>query len=73
MKITLKNLIPALAGCLFLAPDASACAVCFTGAQDTLWAYYVTAFLLTCLPFLMVGSALYWLYCRNRAFDETPE
>lgn len=73
MKNTTKRLFAAVGALLVLASDASACAVCFTGETDSLWAYYVTAILLTCLPLAMIGGASYWLIRRSRAADAPAE
>ena len=73
MRTLTGRLLTAIGGLLFFASDASACAVCFTGETDSLWAYYVTAILLTCLPLAMIGGASYWLIRRCRAVDAPAE
>ncbi|MBL4824311.1 MAG: hypothetical protein MK515_07010 [SAR324 cluster bacterium] len=46
-----------------LAPGiVQACAVCFSGTEETLEAFYVTTIFLTLLPFVMLASIGYWLY-----------
>jgi hypothetical protein len=51
---------------LGLAPRlASACAVCFSGRDETRAAFLLTSILLSALPLLMIGSLVWWL--RRRA------
>ena len=45
---------------------AFSCAVCFSGTEESLQAYYLTTALLTLLPVLMVASIGYWIYRKHR-------
>lgn len=56
-----------------MVPDpALACAICFSGAEDTLVAFYTTALLLTLLPFALIGGIGFWFYRRTKARDPGP-
>jgi len=53
--------------CLILIPSISnACAVCFSGKEETLEAFYITTVLLTLLPILMLALIGIWLYRKYR-------
>ena len=53
---------------------ASACAVCFSGRDETRLAYVLTTVLLTALPLALLGGFLWWLRRRARALEcETQE
>jgi len=43
-----------------------ACAVCFSGKEESLEAFYLTTVLLTLLPLVMLSSIGYWLYRQYR-------
>ena len=45
---------------------AYSCAVCFTGSEESLQAYYLTTVFLTLLPVLMLASIGYWIYRKHR-------
>tara|TARA_B100000579_G_C22708520_1_gene793340 strand:+ start:256 stop:462 length:207 start_codon:yes stop_codon:yes gene_type:complete len=45
---------------------AQACAVCFSGREETLEAFYLTTVFLTLLPLVMLSSIGYWLYHKYR-------
>ncbi len=45
---------------------ASACAVCFSGTDETRMAFMLTTIFLTALPLAMVGSFAFWLRGRWR-------
>ncbi|MBS1255249.1 MAG: hypothetical protein MAG581_01049 [Deltaproteobacteria bacterium] len=45
---------------------AYSCAVCFSGTEETLQAYYLTTVFLTLLPVLLLASIGYWLYRKHR-------
>ena len=45
---------------------AFSCAVCFSGTEESLQAYYLTTALLTLLPVLMVVSIGYWIYRKHK-------
>ena len=51
---------------LFLPRAANACAVCFSGSEETLEAFYVTTIFLTLLPVVMLFSIGYWIYRKHR-------
>ena len=52
---------------IFHLPDtAYSCAVCFSGSEESLQAYYVTTVFLTLLPVLMLASIGYWIYRKYR-------
>ena len=52
---------------LLLAPQlADACAVCFSGTDDTRQAFTATTVFLTALPLVMVGSTVGWLLHQLR-------
>ena len=42
-----------------------ACAVCFSGTEETLGAFYLTTLILIILPIAMIVSVVLWLYKRN--------
>lgn len=53
---------------LLASPDfASACAMCFSGPEETRKAFFVTAAFLTLLPLGMVAGATTWLRSKARA------
>jgi len=53
--------------CLLLIPDiARACAVCFSGKEETLEAFYITTVLLTLLPIIMLVLIGIWLFRKYR-------
>ena len=45
---------------------AKACAVCFSGKEETLEAFYITTVLLTLLPIIMLALIGIWLYRKYR-------
>ena len=45
---------------------AYSCAVCFSGSEESLQAYYLTTVFLTLLPVLMLASIGYWIYRKHR-------
>ncbi len=49
-----------------LPSTAYSCAVCFSGSEESLQAYYITTVFLTMLPVLMLASIGYWIYRKNR-------
>ena len=58
----------ALALGLVLSPRiASACAVCFSGSEESRTAFLLTTIFLTLLPLLLIGSLVWWL--RRRAIE----
>ena len=60
LKITLIISIFHLPG------TAYSCAVCFSGSEESLQAYYLTTVFLTLLPVLMLASIGYWIYRKHR-------
>ena len=42
-----------------------ACAVCFSGTEETLGAFYLTTLILIILPIAMIVGVVLWLYKRN--------
>jgi len=50
----------------FVPSSVQACAVCFSGNQETLNAYYGTAIVLSILPLAMVGGIVYWVYKKYK-------
>ena len=51
------NLIPGI---------AKACAVCFSGREESLEAFYLTTIFLTLLPLVMLASIGYWLFRQHK-------
>ena len=45
---------------------AYSCAVCFSGSEESLQAYYLTTVFLTLLPVLMLASIGYWIYRKHK-------
>ena len=53
--------------CFSLAPGiAEACAVCFSGKEESLEAFYLTTIFLTLLPLIMLASIGIWLYRQHQ-------
>tara|TARA_Y100000590_G_scaffold335798_1_gene382281 strand:- start:167 stop:415 length:249 start_codon:yes stop_codon:yes gene_type:complete len=50
----------------YLPGTAYSCAVCFSGSEESLQAYYLTTVFLTLLPVLMLASIGYWIYRKHR-------
>ena len=42
-----------------------ACAVCFSGTEETLGAFYLTTLILIILPIAMIVSVVLWLYKKK--------
>ena len=51
---------------LHIPGTAYSCAVCFSGSEESLQAYYLTTVFLTLLPLLMLASIGYWIYRKHR-------
>ncbi|MCP4296654.1 MAG: hypothetical protein GY786_13705 [Proteobacteria bacterium] len=51
-----------------------ACAVCFSGREETLWAYYITTAIMIGVPALLVGGFIFWYRrkLKNLADEATP-
>ena len=60
MKVTL------ILSIFHLPETAYSCAVCFSGSEESLQAYYLTTVFLTLLPVLMLASIGYWIYRKHR-------
>ena len=59
--------IAALSLCAGLLPDAaSACSVCYVGAEESRKAFLLTTVFLSLLPLGMVGSFVWWIWRRMR-------
>ncbi|MEC7887362.1 MAG: hypothetical protein VYA44_05840 [SAR324 cluster bacterium] len=43
-----------------------ACAVCFSGKEESLEAFYLTTIFLTLLPLIMLASIGIWLYRQHQ-------
>ena len=42
-----------------------ACAVCFSGTEETLGAFYLTTLILIILPIAMILGVVFWLYKKK--------
>ena len=51
---------------IHLPGTAYSCAVCFSGSEESLQAYYLTTVFLTLLPVLMLASIGYWIYRKHK-------
>ena len=52
---------------LIIIPDiVIACAVCFSGKEETLEAFYITTVFLTLLPLVMLAFIGIWIYRKYR-------
>ena len=54
---------------LALPEAADACAVCFSGKDESRTAYIATTALLTFLPLGLVGGFVAWVWRRSRAIE----
>lgn len=60
-------------GLFLVLPSAlKACAVCFSGTEETLWAFYITTLILIILPIAMIVSVVLWLYKKKSASVNQP-
>ena len=57
---------------LVLPSALKACAVCFSGTEETLWAFYITTLILIILPIAMIVSVVLWLYKKKLASVNQP-
>ena len=57
---------------LVLPSVLKACAVCFSGTEETLWAFYITTLILIILPIAMIVSVVLWLYKKKSASVNQP-
>ena len=46
-------------------PILKACAVCFSGTEETLGAFYLTTLILIILPIAMIVGVVLWLYKKK--------
>ena len=44
---------------------SKACAVCFSGTEETLGAFYLTTLILIILPIAMIVGVVLWLYKKK--------
>ncbi len=63
-------LVLVVAVALLLPGAAEACSVCGPGTEESRVAFIVTTGLLTALPLLMIGGALWWLRARIADLEE---
>ena len=45
---------------------AKACAVCFSGREESLEAFYLTTIFLTLLPLVMLASIGFWIFRQHQ-------
>ena len=50
----------------FVPKIVEACAVCFSGKEESLEAFYLTTIFLTLLPLIMLASIGIWLYRQHQ-------
>jgi len=60
-------------GVLALPDAAHACAMCFSGPEESRRAFFVTAAFLTLLPLGMVAGATAWLRGKARAAEASQD
>ena len=46
-------------------PILNSCAVCFSGTEETLGAFYLTTLILIILPIAMIVGVVLWLYKKK--------
>ena len=63
----------AVVGVLALPDLAHACAMCFSGSEETRKAFFVTAAFMTLLPLGMVAGATTWLHSKARAAESEQD
>ena len=68
------NIFSALALTAVAPRAASACAVCFSGSDESRLAFILTTALLSGLPLAMIGGAVYWVSrrARRREIESAP-
>jgi di/tricarboxylate transporter len=60
--------------CAVLSPDAaSACSVCFGGAEESRKAFLFTTVLLSMLPIGMIGALAWWVWRHAQAADDSHD
>jgi hypothetical protein len=55
------------------AQQALACAVCFSGRDDSRIAYLVTTIGMTALPLLALGAGIWWVVRKANAPSDAPK
>lgn len=69
----MRNAIATLAFVLSAFPqEALACAVCFSGRDESRIAYLLTTIFMTSLPILALGAGIYWVVKKANAADSQP-
>jgi hypothetical protein len=69
-RATRASLAVLAATAALLAPRAAlACAVCFSGAENSRIAFLVTTIFMTALPLVLVGGFAWWLRRRSLALE----
>jgi hypothetical protein len=63
----------AVVGVLALPDLAHACAMCFSGPEESRKAFFVTAAFMTLLPLGMVAGATTWLRSKARAAESEQD
>ena len=66
---TVLALAAAILSLAALPSDAYACAMCFSGSEESRKAFFVTAAFMTLLPLGMVAGATTWLRSKARAAE----
>jgi hypothetical protein len=54
------------------AQRALACAVCFSGRDESRVAYLLTAIFMTALPILALGAGIYWVVKKATRVEAPP-
>jgi uncharacterized membrane protein YfbV (UPF0208 family) len=54
------------------AQQAVACAVCFSGRDESRVAYLLTAIFMTLIPIAVLGAGIYWVVKKATAPDSAP-
>jgi hypothetical protein len=70
MRSTAFTIVLALAS--LQAQPALACAVCFSGRDESRVAYLLTTLFMTALPILALGAGIYWVVKKANAADPEP-
>jgi len=66
--------IACLLSLAMLAPDAaSACSVCYVGAEESRKAFLLTTVLLSLLPIGMIGTLAWWVWRHARESDASSD
>lgn len=54
------------------AQQAAACAVCFSGRDESRVMYLLTAIFMTLIPIAVLGAGIYWVVKKATATDSAP-